>query len=323
MSTFSGVTIGWLSDGHWTIWKRVKSSPLPWVQQEPPLKEDSHQGLWQRGCRAKERYAACSPAMGLGHLQWRADLICIPKFPWPHPAELSSLVGPGDTAQSWDLLHDPVRASHQGLWWHSCGASRRCPVCSLPTGQHHPQWKTALICFYFLKYFICLFIEKGEVRERERERNIEVRNIDQFPLTRPQMGTKPTTQAHPPAGNLTSDWHLVGWCPANWSTWVRAWSVFISPAGLSSVVGRQLCSELECLKFISLRSSSLGLKQAWLQSKGEECSFPTFHGPASATSNRWLSWSVCPSLSSSILQSLLLRWGQTAAPNLMFSCCGS
>ena len=37
----------------------------------------------------------------------------------------------------------------------------------------------------FLKDFICLFLERGEGREKERERNISV----WLPLVRPLLGT--------------------------------------------------------------------------------------------------------------------------------------
>ena len=46
----------------------------------------------------------------------------------------------------------------------------------------------------FLKDFIYLFEGKG--RERERERIIGGRDISWLPLTRPQLGTWPTTRAH-------------------------------------------------------------------------------------------------------------------------------
>ena len=49
---------------------------------------------------------------------------------------------------------------------------------------------------YFNKDFIYLFLEKGEGREKKRESN-----ISQLPLTRPQLGTWPTTQACALTGN--------------------------------------------------------------------------------------------------------------------------
>ena len=46
--------------------------------------------------------------------------------------------------------------------------------------------------FLFLKDSIYLFLERWEGREKERERNINVR----LPLARPLLGTWPATQAH-------------------------------------------------------------------------------------------------------------------------------
>ena len=54
--------------------------------------------------------------------------------------------------------------------------------------------------FHFLKDFTYLFLEIGEGREKERESN-----IDQLPLTWPQLGTWPTTQACALTRNQTSD----------------------------------------------------------------------------------------------------------------------
>ena len=46
-----------------------------------------------------------------------------------------------------------------------------------------------------------LFLERGEGREKERERNINV----WLPLTRPLLGTWPATQACALTGNQTCD----------------------------------------------------------------------------------------------------------------------
>ena len=51
------------------------------------------------------------------------------------------------------------------------------------------------------KDFIYLFLERGEGREEERERNINV----WLPLVRPLLGTWPATQACALTGNGTSD----------------------------------------------------------------------------------------------------------------------
>ena len=54
---------------------------------------------------------------------------------------------------------------------------------------------------FFCKDFIYLFLDRGERREKERERNINV----WLPLAHPSSGTWPTTQACPLTGNQTSD----------------------------------------------------------------------------------------------------------------------
>ena len=58
-----------------------------------------------------------------------------------------------------------------------------------------------VFCFFFFKI---LFLQRGGRREKERERNIDVRGIhNQLPLTGPQPGTWPATQAHGLTGNRT------------------------------------------------------------------------------------------------------------------------
>ena len=58
------------------------------------------------------------------------------------------------------------------------------------------QWKKI-----FFKDFIYLFLERGEGREKDRKRNISV----WWPLTWPQLGTWPATQACALTGNQTDD----------------------------------------------------------------------------------------------------------------------
>ena len=53
----------------------------------------------------------------------------------------------------------------------------------------------------FLKDFIYLFLERGEGREKGRERNIKV----WLPLTRLPLGTWPATQTYALTGNRTGD----------------------------------------------------------------------------------------------------------------------
>ena len=57
------------------------------------------------------------------------------------------------------------------------------------------------IMYNFQKIFIYLFLKRGERREKERDRNINV----WLPLTCPLLGTWPTTQACALTGNQTSD----------------------------------------------------------------------------------------------------------------------
>ena len=54
--------------------------------------------------------------------------------------------------------------------------------------------------FFFLKIFIYLFLERGEGREKERERIINV----WLPLARPLLGAWPATQACALTVNRTS-----------------------------------------------------------------------------------------------------------------------
>ena len=58
---------------------------------------------------------------------------------------------------------------------------------SLPKAKKHPHPR-------FLKDFIYLFLDRGEGREKERERSI---NVWLLP-TRPPLGTRPETQAQAP-----------------------------------------------------------------------------------------------------------------------------
>ena len=59
----------------------------------------------------------------------------------------------------------------------------------------------------FKKDFIYLFLERGEGREEERERNINV----WLPLEHPLLGTWPTTQAGALTGNGTTVLWSAGW----------------------------------------------------------------------------------------------------------------
>ena len=75
------------------------------------------------------------------------------------------------------------------------------------------RWKSWFLCEivltfkhwqvtkHFLKRFYYLFLERGERREKEREKNINV----WLPLLRPQLGTWPITQACALTGNRTGN----------------------------------------------------------------------------------------------------------------------
>ena len=57
-------------------------------------------------------------------------------------------------------------------------------------------------CFNFLKDFIYLFLERGEGKEKERERNIDVWLLPARPLLGPGLHA---TQAFALTGNRTGD----------------------------------------------------------------------------------------------------------------------
>ena len=62
------------------------------------------------------------------------------------------------------------------------------------------MWDLVFSFFFFFKDFIYLLSrERGRDGERERSTNVWL------PLACPQLGTRPTTQAHAPTGNRTSD----------------------------------------------------------------------------------------------------------------------
>ena len=58
--------------------------------------------------------------------------------------------------------------------------------------------------------FIYLFFERGEGREKDREKNTDKRNINPLPLVHAPTRTEPTTQACALTGNPTGDLSLGG-----------------------------------------------------------------------------------------------------------------
>ena len=68
----------------------------------------------------------------------------------------------------------------------------------------------------FKKYYIYLFLERGEGREKEE------RNHMWLPLTWPPLGTWPTTQVYALTGNWTGDPLVCSPHSIHWATPVRA-----------------------------------------------------------------------------------------------------
>ena len=101
--------------------------------------------------------------------------------------------------------------SPQALVWTNCFfdmVQKPSFECLLSLLKAHPPFFVIVYCgllgYYFHLKIICLFLERGEGREKERERNINVC----LPLTCSLLGTWPTTKACALTGNQTSD-HLV------------------------------------------------------------------------------------------------------------------
>ena len=70
--------------------------------------------------------------------------------------------------------------------------------------------------------FLYWFLERGEGREKVRERNINV----WLSLECPPLGTWPATQACALPGNWTCDLWFTGWRSIHWATPARVWLTF-------------------------------------------------------------------------------------------------
>ena len=100
----------------------------------------------------------------------------------------------------------------------------------------HSVTSSLPIYYIFLKDFIYLFLEGGEGREKERERNISV----WLPLTRPLLGTWPATQTCALTGNQTGNPFVcrsvlnplshtsqgLKWVSSRKHMWSRGWQTF-------------------------------------------------------------------------------------------------
>ena len=94
--------------------------------------------------------------------------------------------------------------------------------------------------FFFKKYFIYLFLERGERREKERERNIKV----WLSLTWPPLGTWPKTQVCVLPGNWTSDPLVHSLRSTHWAIPAResSWVLFSVPSLLNEYLLNEFLS---------------------------------------------------------------------------------
>ena len=94
--------------------------------------------------------------------------------------------------------------------------------CFLPTKLTFPHQKDDYSrqggLLFFFKDFIYLFLERGERKDEEWGRNINV----WLPLMWPPLGTWPTTQACALTGNWTSDPLVLSPRSIHWATPARA-----------------------------------------------------------------------------------------------------
>ena len=95
-----------------------------------------------------------------------------------------------------------ARASQSFIRWWAEGSRLRLKGVSKWVAKRAGSLEFRLFFLFFPSFldFIYLFLERGNGREKERERN-----IDRLPLARPQLDTCPTTQACALTGNQTGD----------------------------------------------------------------------------------------------------------------------
>ena len=82
---------------------------------------------------------------------------------------------------------------------------------------------TTLFFFSFFKILLGLFLERGEGREKDRERNINM----WLPLPHPQLGTWPTTRHVPWLGIELATLWFTGQHSVHWATPARAQYSFL------------------------------------------------------------------------------------------------
>ena len=125
---------------------------------------------------------------------------------------LAKLASSCRTTLSAELWYAPAEPQHWtqkdsrgSLLWNSGMAGERASRCKPVRQGRGLCGARGLHCGPFdglLFFFVCLFFkERGEGREKERERNTNV----WLSLTHPLLGTWPATQARAPTGNQTGD----------------------------------------------------------------------------------------------------------------------
>ena len=123
---------------------------------------------------------------------------------WVSPENVSGLEGKchgkQDTGQPQKMILAVV--SLQMTFCHQAGGLSLANLDAWPPSRNATSEKA----FPFLKNIYLFIFERGEGREKERERNISV----WLPLTWPQLGTWPSTQACTLMGNQTSDLSVFG-----------------------------------------------------------------------------------------------------------------
>ena len=98
--------------------------------------------------------------------------------------------------------------------------------CKYPVLNRNRSYNKSCIFKQILVYFslFILFLERGEGRGKDKERNIDVRNIDQLPLVRTLTRDPTCNLGHVPWPGTETEpaiFCFAGWHPTNWATVVR------------------------------------------------------------------------------------------------------
>ena len=135
-------------------------------------------------------------------------LLCSASLPGNHCSDFCSLPFSFTPASAVDHNHMSSKVlfldSFQIILWTSFHDVHNCP------------W-FMLCSFIFLQAFIYLFLERGEEREKERNRNISV----WLPLTRPLLGTCLQPRHVPSLGIEPVTFQFIGRHSVHWATPAR------------------------------------------------------------------------------------------------------